>query len=387
MAGGFDLQGTIDRLLQSNPRRLDAKATQEIDDVRRAAQIRLATHAQEVAAANADAENRRNPLRRDIGIAGDSGQRQQAATTQVYDTLMSDLQQRIPSIGQPFEQAAGAVGADFQAAQAAPQAETLDGLGQQLQQMQVNTSPVGVYDQILREAQAFGQSNLQALGQGETQFAQAAVPGYGDERDVVNHGIGLETQASLADLNNQLAQIQPEFIPFNAADLQLQTEQSIRGILDSFSERDGNYSGREDVRRYAQEQGNEDIASEFLNMVAAARGGAVRDGQQISEDQVLSELLRSYTPEGLEAEYDTQQVGGRRARPLFGPSNSGIVGVGLPEVNLSLSALTEGDQAPKILHTETAESRKRRRGTQADIEQSRQMLQDLYDIYYGNYSG
>lgn len=311
-----NLQAGSTRSTRSTPA-LDPETLQEIDDIRLATELALAEHSQRVGVAEANAQFERDQIARELGITQDVGAIARPQISQSYGDLNSVIQGLIPQTEQTYSEGVQGVtnaygsGVENLQTQGDPGAELI----KQLQALsgspvvdQNYSQPLQQFTQLLQEGGAVGSANLQALGEGDVQSFREMIPGYEQERNRELSDLDLELAAQIAELNNRRAQVRPEFIPFNLGELQLRANQSIRDAIargQSRQEEEQPYQGLSGVQRYLNERGRQNLYPEFLNMLSAANEGiptggfvdpetgAIMDQQTMDPTQALYSIINS----------------------------------------------------------------------------------------------
>lgn len=303
---------------------LDEQALQDIDFIRRDADIQLAEYAQRMAAEGAEAGFARRKVGRDIGINRNALQGALGKTDTSYADLIVNLGGLIPGteqayatgvqdVGNAYTTGAQALAPDDTAAQLETQLAALTGGQTDNFAADVNSEGTAIAD-LLRSSGAASQANLRTLGEGDVAAARGALPGYSEERDERRSDVQLAADAELSSLQNELAGIHASFVPFNQADLELRTEMAIADAIRqgeartrSSREEDENYSGHADLLRYARENGQEDLARFLLDADIQARQGQYDEfGELIPYEQYVSNAISEW--QGPEPEVTRRRV-------------------------------------------------------------------------------
>lgn len=399
-----DPYGKLASTSASSQFQLDAEALQEIADIQMENEIALAEYGQRSQVANADADFQRRQIGRDIGIQNQYGDLATGKANESYQDLATNLQTLIPPIQQAYNQSLTNVAQAYDqgvAATSVPQvqAQSLESQLAQLTGGQTDSiaktvsSPADEMSALLQGSKGTALQNLGTLGHGDWTEAQAAIPKYDEERQQVVEDISLDVEAQLSELRNELAGVHANFVPFNAAEMQLRTSQAIRDAVNRSMDRQEqataemtNLSGRRGVAERARQLGNPELAQEFFDMVAASEEP---NEAGLSPSQVLNTLLNSYgndraqTTSRPSPSSTTRERGPRQPSRLgagVGLAYGGLLGAGIgalwgskPGVSKQMGALpTAEDKDAYIRETRRAEHEQR-------------VLRELLDIYQGNY--
>lgn len=369
---------------------LDAQALQDIDFIRRDADIQLAEYAQRMAAENAEAGFQRRQVGRDIGINRNALQGALGRTDTSYADLIVNLGGLIPGteqayaegvegVGDAYTSGAAALAPDQAAAQLEAQLAALTGGQTDNFAANVNSERTAISD-LLTASGAASQANLRTLGEGDVAAARAALPGYTEERDERRSDVQLAADAELSNLQNELAGIHADFVPFNQADLELRTEMAIADAIRQGTERtnrqreeDENYSGHADLLRYARENGQEDLARFLLDADIQARQGQYDEfGELIPYEQYVTNAISEWNGSG---EDETER---RRVRLRSSNSDPGNVGWVLAAGRGEDDYQEPEDYIEKMLVSRPRVDRNRQRSEQ-------QVLQEMLAILEGRY--
>lgn len=364
---------------------MDPELQAEIDYYRRAAQLDLAEHEQAVRNADREAENRRIPVRRNIDIQDIYRQRMPGAISDEYGQLDRALASVIPLTQQAYDEGVHNILADYGLGVQNQQAlsTSADPLAAQLQQMAGRTDNFeqgveGSSEMLANLLAAASSRSAQALageGAGTMAAINASLPGYAQERDQSINMEGLSSDAERANLLQQLALIQPDFIPFNYGELMNETDRHIADAMARAADRareeeEANrktYSGREGVNMFALERDRPQLATAFSNLLSQARMQSEAD-----PEAALYALINNYSDPSIPPLPAFQRT------PIYetlNPSGSlrGMLGGANPRRLTGYEPLTPQQQ-------QMVDERQQRKLNDQEL------LRTLYDIYLGNYS-
>jgi hypothetical protein len=373
---------------------LDQEAIQEISDIRTQAAIDLAEYQQRVANAGSEAAAQRGQVSRQMGISSDAAARGSSATNDIFNTLMGNYGDIAPRYEADYNAGAEQTRRGYQDARQNLAYGMIEGNnreaelaamagGQFTGPQEQYDAPVGAYDALLAASGSAGSEAMRVMGQAETGYQRAAVPGSGQERDQLVSDINLERDAELSDLRNQLAQIQPAFVPFNGAQMQFDTERAIREAIMGSREREQEqgYQGRQGLARFAAEQGRPDLLRFFnQSQLSASSGTPVRDaegnptGDIIPPEMALAQAINGYqaTVRGIPERIATGRTVTR---------NGGGGFLGNNPIGNAISGLLGDRRTSREMRTNPAYQRAVEEASSRD----RELLQQMLDIYNGNY--
>lgn len=278
------------------PSPLDQMDLTDINNIRQETANAIAEYQQRVAAANAEADYSRRELGQQISTADAARRLGIPATQAVYDDEQNQLRDVFSRSLQGYQQGAANVGNAYAQGVAAqqdnPQAQSLE---QQLQALMGDGGNLAndinsnnrAYRDLLSSAGQQGQASLQQLGMANNSGDLSSLAGYASERDQNLSDYNLAADAAIRQLQNQQAVVQPEFIPFNLADLQTRENESIQAVMrqafaDQKDEEDKNnrYTGLEGARQYADSIGRPDLY-QWLSENLQTAGAAGQDPQAL----------------------------------------------------------------------------------------------------------
>lgn len=376
---------------------LDEQALQEIKDIELEQQIALAEIAQRRGVASADADFQRRGVQRDIGITEQAGARATELANQSYADLIANLGTIIPQTEQAYANGVAGVqqaygtgvlqsgGSPTEASSLQSQLAALTGGQVDNFANRVQDPSIDMQALLQRSGQAASQ-NLQTLGQGDVAAARNALPGYDVERSERVSDIDLDMGAQLSQLRNELAGIHADFVPFNQAELELNSRRAIRQILEESQNRQK--TEQEDLRGYrgvqtrGQQLGRNDLSSAFLDMITAANEGSIdpSTGEMVYGDRALSALINNYQSEETKPSWrQIATIGSNR-----GPRPAGLYsGDGTDLFPWDIHGGQEREYK-KILSVPTTSKRDQALAAQR-AENDRRLLFELYNIYQGNY--
>jgi hypothetical protein len=380
----------------------DPDTLAEIDRIRRLAELDLAEYRQRVENANREAENRRIPVRREMNIEDIYRQRMPGAIHQEYGDLMQSLGSVIPLTQQAYDEGVQNILADYGVGAQNQQglASSADPLAAQLQAMAGRTDGFeqdvegssAYLQNILNQAGAQSSQSLGAEGAGVMGAINASLPGYGQEADRRTAQETLGSEANSANLMQQLALIQPEFIPFNYGELQTNMEQDIadailRGQDRAQAQRDREaeqnrrtYSGIEGAQMFALERGQPQLVDDLMHILAMR----VPEGQPGAGEPVdaLNYIDTQYMPEGV-TDVPTPQYGTRNRGTM--ERIGGVVNFANPfTVGHFENPFRDTQRSNTVVNQAAIDSATRRR--QQEVDAARQLMERLYYIAQAQYS-
>lgn len=303
---------------------IDPTLQQELEYITRQREIDLAQYAQRVAVANAEAAQQRRAVNRDIGIQNQYRGFALDATNAGYEQLIAELQGIHPLTQQAYDTGVTSISDAYNsgvANLAIPPAEDYPEQGPRYENLAANLAALeGVQNQGLVDTSSFvgeindplqymsdlltasgatGSADLEALGAGDVGAALAALPGYREEQQEELSDINLEVDAALNNLRNELSMITPNFVPFNAAQLELDQQRAMtNALLDAIERRgqDENYQGYRGAQNLAESYGRPDLNEEFFNIMSTANEGLVdpSTGSAVPFEIAVQRAINSY---------------------------------------------------------------------------------------------
>lgn len=291
---------------------LDPETQREIERIQMEGELALAEHAQRVAAANAEAAQQRRAVDRDIGIQNAYRPLAVGSTQQGYDELMSTLEGIIPLTQQAYDTGVQEIDTAYdQSVQNLAQPAPV-GMDLAAQLEQISGGPVGEFAADVNDPLTYmsglleGSGNaaewgLATLGAGDVGAAQTALPGYGLERDQEISDINLDVDAQLNALRNERSMITSDFIPFNAAALQMDQEEAIRraieeGMARQEQEAEMDFQGYRGVQDLATQYNRPDLAEDFWTMYTTAGEGLAdpTTNESVPMDVLIQRAINEY---------------------------------------------------------------------------------------------
>lgn len=267
----------------------DPDLARQLAMIRADAQSQLDEYNQRVRDAEAKAAYERALVARQMGITNDTRDLATEYAGQSYNDLINNLQGIVPLTQQAYDQGVANVGQGYAQGIQNLEAPQADAQSLAAQLAAISGSPTaqqeaGSYTQLasqmadlLKGSQTAAVGNLAALGQGDVAAATAALPGYRDEMNQVVSDLDLQSRADLSDLRNELAGIAVNRPYLDLGSLTRNTEERVRQAREAFLQRQeedqGVGEGLQAAFQFAQQQGNPELANQFLDYLNSSRGG------------------------------------------------------------------------------------------------------------------